>query len=106
MISIDEEDGNTLGFVRQMTQSMNDEEAVDDEIEMKKFVSKFNELDTNQNGVLGMKELTALGSECGNEFSNSEKHAVMLLLDKECNGHITKSEWIVQLNKHKKLRFL
>eukprot|EP01083_Nonionella_stella_P031631 86618_1 len=79
---------------------------VDDEIALKKFVSKYNELDTDNTGKLNMKELAQLGKECGNTFSNSEKHAIMLLLDKECNGYITRPEWILQLRKHKHLRML
>ena len=65
---------------------------IDEELELKKFISKFDELDKNKNGQLGMDELSALSEECGNSFSSSEKHAVMLLLDKDCNGYVTRQE--------------
>ena len=78
----------------------------DDELVMKKFISKFDALDVNKNGKLGMDEIANLGEECGNAFSASEKYAVFLLLDKECNGEITKPEWIMQLKKHKNCKML
>ena len=82
----DEEDA----VVRQMTESG----GVDDELAMRKFIAKFDELDANDNGQLTMNEVAKLGAECGNAFSHSELHAMMLLLDKECNGVITKPEYV------------
>lgn len=96
------EDEEEDAVVRQATQMSEG----DEEIAMKKFIAKFNELDTNNNGRLGMEEIRVLGEECGNKFSRSELHAMMLLLDKECNGVITKPEWILQLKKYDRLRLL
>ena len=96
------EDEEEDALVRQATR-----DAVgDEEIAMKKFIAKFNELDTNDNGQLGMDEIRSLGQECGNTFSHSELHAMMLLLDRECNGVITRPEWILQLKKHDHLYLL
>eukprot|EP01084_Bolivina_argentea_P132537 233902_1 len=76
------------------------------EVELRKFISKYDELDENKDGKVGMVELARLGEESGNTFSKSEKRAVMLLLDPNCNGYITKVEWIMQFQKHKVLNML
>lgn len=95
------------GDEEQKQQEQNgDTEIIDDDMVMKKLISKFDELDVDKSGKLGMNEIAKLGDQCGNAFSASEKYAVFLLLDKECNGEITKPEWIMQLRKHKNIKML
>jgi len=79
---------------------------MDEEIVMKKLISKFDELDADNTGKLNIQQISKLGEECGNAFSNAEKHAIFLLLDKECNGAITKPSWILQLKKYSNMKML
>mmetsp|Transcript_39089 Transcript_39089/g.62424 ORF Transcript_39089/g.62424 Transcript_39089/m.62424 type:complete len:336 (-) Transcript_39089:100-1107(-) len=100
----DDAEVRQMSNVSQMIDARKSE--VDEEIVMKKLISKFDQLDVAKSGKLQMNEIAQLGEECGNAFSAAEKYAIFLLLDKESNGVITKPEWILQLKKHKNCKML
>eukprot|EP00486_Rosalina_sp_Unknown_P006101 CAMPEP_0201569712 /NCGR_PEP_ID=MMETSP0190_2-20130828/11557_1 /ASSEMBLY_ACC=CAM_ASM_000263 /TAXON_ID=37353 /ORGANISM="Rosalina sp." /LENGTH=349 /DNA_ID=CAMNT_0047992363 /DNA_START=20 /DNA_END=1066 /DNA_ORIENTATION=+ len=65
-----------------------------EEILRKKFGSKFDELDTNGDGLLTRADIARLGVEASLELSNSECHAIFTYLDDDCNGDINKDNWV------------
>lgn len=76
------------------------------EILRKTFGAKFDELDSDGDGLLTRADIARLGVEANLELSNSECHAIFTYLDDDCNGDINKDNWVTMWLRNSRLVWL